>query len=375
MDKRMVLKSAFFPFQVGKLNKKLFVSKNIKDFLLNYDKNKDFEILKEKILNKKNISRNKFNISNYQELAKPNINIISSKSQSNFFLSNKSNKSSYINDHKNKTVTPIINSYFYKSKNDNDSKRNYSAYYMKGDLRLKKIYISDLLIKNNKDTRNKAQKISDIEKKINNLEKTLNISNYNPNSKSKSFYLYNPSKKLFNMKKGKEMKKKLMPDYLKDEYKIKGTNVLSPFCKKWRERYMMDKFSKFLNKEDTMENNKKSLIDNKLNIIYAENQKMYQKKLKLINRRLVAQGKKERYKFFFSPSEKQLKDIERKVGFIKNVFYFAIPDSSVVKFSKKSKDSKKNKSKDFLKKSEKFEHINRTYDEHKKRNILEINFK
>jgi hypothetical protein len=133
MDKRMVLKSAFFPFQVGKLNKKLFVSKNIKDFLLNYDKNKDFEILKEKILNKKNISRNKFNISNYQELAKPNINIISSKSQSNFFLSNKSNKSSYINDHKNKTVTPIINSYFYKSKNDNDSKRNYSAYYIKGD--------------------------------------------------------------------------------------------------------------------------------------------------------------------------------------------------------------------------------------------------
>ena len=338
MDKRMVLKSAFFPFQVGKLNKKLFVSKNIKDLLLNYDKNKDFEILKEKILNKKNISRNKFNISNYQELAKPNINIISSKSQSNFFLSN---KSSYINDHKNKTVTPIINSYFYKSKNDNDSKRNYSAYYIKGDLRLKKIYISDLLIKNNKDTRNKAQKISDIEKKINNLEKTLNISNYNPNSKSKSFYLYNPSKKLFNIKKGKEMKKKLMPDYLKDEYKIKGTNVLSPFCKKWREKYMMDKFSKFLNKEDTMENNKKSIIDNKLNIIYAENQKMYQKKLKLINRRLVAQGKKERYKFFFSPSEKQLKDIERKVGFIKNVFYFAIPDSSVVKFSKKSKDPKK----------------------------------
>ena len=177
------------------------------------------------------------------------------------------------------------------------------------------------------------------------------------------------------MKKGKEMKKKLIPDYLKDEYKIKGTNVLSPFCKKWREKYMMDKFSKFLNKEDTMENNKKSIIDNKLNIIYAENQKMYQKKLKLINRRLVAQGKKERYKFFFSPSEKQLKDIERKVGFIKNVFYFAIPDSSVVKFSKKSKDPKKNKSKDFLKKSEKFEHINRTYDEHKKRNILELHFK
>ena len=42
---------------------------------------------------------------------------------------------------------------------------------------------------------------------------------------------------------------------------------------------------------------------------------------------------------------------------------------------KKSKDPKKNKSKDFLKKSEKFEHINRTYDEHKKRNILEIHFK
>ena len=375
MDKRMDLKSAFFPFKVGKLNKKLYVSKNIKDFILNYDKNNDFEILKERILNKKNISRNKFNISRYQEFAKPNSNIIASKSQSNFFLSNKSSKSCYINRQKNKTVTPIINSYFSKNKKESDSKRNYSAYYMKGDLSLKKLYISDLLLKNNKATRNKTQKLSDIEKKLNNLEKTLNISNIYSKSKSKSFYLNNPSKKIFNMKKGKEGRNKLIPDFLKDEYKIKGTNVLSPFCKKWRDKYMMEKFNKFLNKEETMENNKKSLIDNKLNIIYAENQKMYLRKLKMINKRLVAQGKKERFKFFFAPSEKQLKDMERTVGFIKNVFYFAIPSSSVVKYSNNNSGSKKNKGKDSNKKSEKFEHINRTYDFHKKKRLSEINFK
>ena len=45
----------------------------------------------------------------------------------------------------------------------------------------------------------------------------------------------------------------------------------------------MEKFWKFLNKNNTLKTDKKSLVDNKLNIVYAENEEMYQKKLRKID--------------------------------------------------------------------------------------------
>ena len=265
---------------------------------------------------------------------------------------------------KHKNINTSYKTLFQKK--DCKNRRCYSAYYVNSNLSIKHNYISDLLIQKEESNKNKTQKLSDIEKKINEIEKALNIKKYKINN---SLDVSSLRKK--NKKERDEEKKDHLPDCLKEEFKIKGTNILSPFCMKSRDRFMMEKFKKFLSKSNTLKTDKKYLIDNKLNIIYADNFKMYYEKLKKINNKLLLQGKKERYKFYCSPSEKQLRDMEKKVTFMKDIVECAYPNTAMIKIRDNTQYFKKNRTN-----YKKFEAMcNKVNNEDYKNEFYEIKFK
>ena len=364
MNKTMDLKKVFFPSKFDEINNRLLIPQKIRIFSNNNnEKIKDYLYLKQKILHKKKTSRNENNLMKLQSFSKSTNDKIASKPQINLLSLYQKNV-----EKKQKG----INSYFFKSKKDKTIKRNCSAYYIGGDLHLTKLYIGDLLLNDQKGPNKKRTKIFDIEKRINDLEKSLNLSNIIP--KNKTFNIKKSLMKKIKIKRTKEEKKNHMPDYLKEELHIKGTNIISPFCKKWRDQYMIKKFDNFFNKnEDSLKNSKKLLIDNKLNLLYAENQKMYQTKLKLMNKKLKEQGKQEKCRFLYSPSEKQLKDMAKKVGFMKDVFYFAYPNQSMTlsKSVDKKGDVKNKETQTNLKIRE---DMNKSSDKLTRKNIYEIKF-
>ena len=87
-------------------------------------------------------------------------------------------------------------------------------------------------------------------------------------------------------------KDKNLPIYLREKYNIKGTNIISPFCIKARDESLYKRiFYTYFQKPIIA---KKKGIDNKLNIIYAENEEKFNKKIKRINEKLKKEGKKEK---------------------------------------------------------------------------------
>jgi len=335
-------------------------------------KYKDFFYEKKKLLMNKTQSerffssrKEKYSINNQKLNIKSAIYKIPINSQRSIYSSimSKTTKS-------HKITNTNSYSFFLQKYYKNRSKRNYSAYYINSNLSLRKSYISDLLIPNEENIQNKTQKISDIEKKISLLEKKLNLKSAK-NNKSNSFF--NSSKKEITKREKEEEKnekEKNLPDYLREEFKIKGTNILSPFCMKSRDKFIMEKFWKFLNKNNTLKTDKKSLVDNKLNIVYAENEEMYQKKLRKINNDLVIQGKRERYKYYLSPSERQLRDMEKKVTFMKDIVEVAFPNTAMIKIRDNRQYFKKNKTN-----YKKFESMYDKGIEDYKNNFYEIKFK
>jgi len=335
-------------------------------------KYKDFFYERKKLLMNKTQSerffssrKEKYSISNQKLNIKSAIYKIPINSQRSIYSSimSKTTKS-------HKITNTNSYSFFLQKYYKNRSKRNYSAYYINSNLSLRKSYISDLLVPNEENIQNKTQKISDIEKKISLLEKKLNLKSAK-NNKSNSFY--NSSKKEITKREKEEEKnekEKNLPDYLREEFKIKGTNILSPFCMKSRDKFIMEKFWKFLNKNNTLKTDKKSLVDNKLNIEYAENEEMYQKKLRKINNILVMQGKRERYKYYLSPSERQLRDMEKKVTFMKDIVEVAFPNTAMIKIRDNRQYFKKNKTN-----YKKFESMYDKGIEDYKNNFYEIKFK
>ena len=333
-------------------------------------KYKDFFFERKKLLMSKThserflSSRNKkYSIENRKHMIKSAINKIPKDSKSSLFSSIMINKERKI--HKNTNTN--LYSFFHQKSSKNKNKRNYSAYYIHSNLSFKKNYISDLLLfKNEENLQNKTQKISDIEKKISLLEKKLNL-------KSAIMPHKNINIKEKEKEEEKNSKEKNLPDYLKEEFKIKGTNILSPFCMKSRDKFIMEKFRKFLNKTNTLKTDKKYLIDNKLNIIYAENEEMYRNKLKKINRDLVLQGKRERYKYILSPSEKQLREMEKEVTFMKDIVDVAFPNAAMIKLRDNRQYYKKNKTN--YKKFEQMNNNNNKKNDEYKNDFYEIKFK
>ena len=367
--------TVFLPGKNLKLKKNIFGLYNINNHSFNKTKSllidnfKDIFNIKQKIFYNKYSSRNKNHISKLKQIqsamtkknTKSQIGSISFHRKINL----KTDKTKNLNQY------PSISSYFDKNNNNNETtlRRNYSSYSVKSDFYSGKKYITDLIQskENTNDTNNKTQKMSDIEQKIKDLEKNLNILNIT--TKNKSFCILKTIRK--KIKKSKEEQKDSIPNFFKDNFKIKGTNIISPFCKKSRDNFMLKKINMFLNEDDndSFEIKKKYIIDNKLNIIYAENKKAYQTKLRMINKRLAAQGKKVKYKSFYSPSEKQLKDMEKKITFIKDIFEFAFPKATMIKFNQKAGGLKNKK---FEKNKKIFENMNKTHQDNKNNIVINL---
>jgi len=67
-----------------------------------------------------------------------------------------------------------------------------------------------------------------------------------------------------------------------------------------------------------------------------------------------------------------LKDMEKKITFIKDVFEFAFPRATMIKFNQRAK---KLRNKKFEKNKKIFEHMNKTYHENKNNIVFNLNLK
>lgn len=257
---------------------------------------------------------------------------------------------------KNKTPSSLINH------------RNYSAYYINFNSYNKNNYISDLLISNDDNNKDKSQKLSDIEKKLSKIESELNLEKIKKCNSLKNNGFLTPRLRTKKIKKENE---KNMLELLKEKFYIKGTNVLSPLCLKAKSGFIMKIFENFLDQSKTLKTDKTHLIDNKLNIIYAENENIYKDKIKKINLSFLMKGKKEKHKFYSPPSDRQLRDISKEVTLMKNIFDFAYPNTIMDSLRDNKKYLKKNKT--YYKKFESM--YNKSNFDICKNNFYELKFK
>ena len=335
-------KNTINPFIRNSYGNKLKIYKE--DNSLNDRKTPRIEKYKTNIFEKKNLLKKQriFSTRNQTIYTKLNKNVKSATIKSSLL-----NKDSFHSMKLKQDKMSNTGITFYRN-NTKNLKRNCSAYYIKGDLSLGQKYISDFLLKS-KEIKNNTSKISEIDKKISKLEKTLNLYYLRKNNSFKiagAFSSFPQTKRFIRQKmdeyglnncennenekiKNDLVIKSTLPDYLKNEFNINDTNILSPFCIKSRDDYLIKKFNKYFNDSNNLKSDKK--LNNKLNIIYAENEDAYNIKLSLINKKLNKQGKINKYHIGMSPSEKLLRDIEKKVTLMKNIVDYAYPNTTLMR--------------------------------------------
>ena len=82
---------------------------------------------------------------------------------------------------------------------------------------------------------------------------------------------------------------------------------------------------------------KKKILDNKLNIIYSENEHQYQKNLNKLNQIYKTLGKKKIYNIEPSQSENKVKNLQKRVEFMKRVVDYTYPDMVLTKIKEQDK--------------------------------------
>jgi hypothetical protein len=132
---------------------------------------------------------------------------------------------------------------------------------------------------------------------------------------------------------------KNLPLFLRDKYNIKGTAVLSPFCIEARDEFLFKKI--FYEKEKKKLTRRTNVIDNKLNIFYAENQSQYNKNLIKLNEKLKKKGKIIWHEVGPSPTEKKLITIRNKMNFMKKIVDYAYPNMVLARVRETEKVYKK----------------------------------
>lgn len=349
------IKYSLFPYK-RKFNQKTFIIRNLSEHSINKnksvdsDKCKDILYLKQQLLSRTNLSGSSRNINpiisrlKFKSIAKSEI---FKKFSQSFYNYSSFNKSSTLNLSKSRIINKGINCYISKNTNYSTPKNIFSAYYISSALNAKKKFISDLLTNQKEDEKSKTQKVFDIEKKIKNLEKTLNLSEYTTRTST----FYNPKKKLKKIKeKNKSNNSASLGKSKKSTSKDKSKTSFLNF-KKIRDKYMLEKLNSFFKNDDSLENENKNQIniDNKLNIVYSENLNIFRKKLKDINSKIITKGKQVKLKPFYSPSERQLIGMKKRVDFMKNVLEYAFSNSEIAKLTEKAKKFRYSKYTDIAK--------------------------
>ena len=126
-------------------------------------------------------------------------------------------------------------------------------------------------------------------------------------------------------KNNKKIKDKNLPIFLREKYTIKGTNIISPFCQKARDEFLYKRifYNYFKKPVDT----KKIGVNNKLNIIYAENEEKFKRQIQIINKRIREEGKKEKNSQCPNSVEEKLTNIKHKIKFMKKIVDYAYPET------------------------------------------------
>ena len=130
-----------------------------------------------------------------------------------------------------------------------------------------------------------------------------------------------------------------LPLFLRDKYNIKGTKVLSPFCIEARDEFLFKKI--FNDGERKKLPNKYTIIDNKLNIFYADNHIQYNKNLMKHNAKLKKKGRKILHEVGPSSTEVKLNSIKSKMNFMKKIVDYAYPNMVLARVRESEKVYKK----------------------------------
>ena len=126
-----------------------------------------------------------------------------------------------------------------------------------------------------------------------------------------------------------------LPIYLREKYNIRGTCLLSPFCLKARDEFLYKKI--FYDYELRKKIKLTKIVNNKLNLLYSENERQYDEKLKKYNLKLKKQGKKKQHLEGPNPIEVKLFDMGRKVKFMKKIVDYAYPNMVLCKMREEKK--------------------------------------
>ncbi len=168
------------------------------------------------------------------------------------------------------------------------------------------------------------------DKKLNHIKKKLGLSLDN-----KPIKITTTEPTFFSSNK-KYIKPPLGPLKRKNSF-IPFTKIKSPFSNEGREINLYKKIFYFFREKKKKYARDIKIIQNKLNIDYAESEEAYEQKLNKHNLELVKKG--EKIKHFSGPtfSEVQLKELQKKVKFMKSVVDYSYPDMVLFKVKQTEK--------------------------------------
>ena len=147
------------------------------------------------------------------------------------------------------------------------------------------------------------------------------------------------------------IKNSISKDINNDKFKNGLLSVKNINQKGMSEYYINFLYNQIFPKFFTEHQSKYNVVDNKLNIYYAENDAQFQDNLIKKNKRLRLRGKPEKRMIINRKYvTDKLMEIKRKIGFIKGVSDYSIPSIILqkVKYNNKKLQLKKGKSKVFL---------------------------
>lgn len=244
-------------------------------------------------------------------------------------------------------------SYFQPFKNIEDKSiykkiksNNYNKYYVSSDIFHNKNYISDLTFyKQNKSINNKnIGEMKETDNKIEKLVKLLKIyHNQRRNNKNNIRIIrINDGINKKNNYSIEDYKQKDGNEHNSKKYLIKGTKIISPFCDFSRDNYLYKKIFYYSDKNKKL---KSDSLDNKLNIIYSENENQYKQNIIKLNDLYKKMGKNKYYSLEPSQSETKLKTLKYRVDFMKRIVDYTFPNMVLTKIREQKKIvyEKKNK--------------------------------
>jgi hypothetical protein len=174
--------------------------------------------------------------------------------------------------------------------------------------------------------------------KINDMIKDLNIYQSLKSDLSNNLSTYSNNQRLILNKKNKftnTLIKNVNNKFgIRLLHKNMSAKILSRPKKITKDIYLYKKIFYYSDKKKIKSEN---FLDNKLNIIYSEDESQYQQKLKKLNSIYRKLGKKKIYNMELSQSENKVKSLQKKVDFMKKIVDYAYPDMVLAKIKEHDK--------------------------------------